>query len=382
MAIEFKLSHGDHLVVEDFLSREPDGVQAIMLHAKDIARQNAAAEVAKDAGVQVMLDPATDKLASAGFGLEKFPCYAGSPYDIDTLARVQDARRELVERVLEIQPDAVTRLIAPHFHVADQRTANLNVSLAEMSGVMGDLEVRAVVSLPTSYTVAAADELAREYYRAGVRDVELRFSPLGGDNEGIKKIKTVFAILDRFRDAGHTVLLGQSGNIGQAAVALGHADAYSVGIGIGEKVDHAGVVRRLATPPKPRTDDKSGGGPSSGIYLPGLALTVSRDRGKKLLSNTDIRSKITCRIGSCGASIAGPMEDPRTHYLHSRTAEMSALTSKPARWRPTLETDRLRRALELRSSINEHHLEGDTPLKVRTLHSLIDDIEFEAAANA
>lgn len=95
----------------------------------------------------------------------------------------------------------------------------------------------------------------------------MRFSPLGGDDEGIRKIRRVFTVLDEFREHGMNVTLGLSGTIGRAALALGHADAYSVGLGMMEKVNHAQTVARYRQAPDP---DKEQGGAAAGIYLPRL----------------------------------------------------------------------------------------------------------------
>lgn len=114
--------------------------------------------------------------------------------------------------------------------------------------------------------------LASEYAGAGITIIEVRFSPLGGDDEGIRKIRRVFTVLDEFREHGMNVTLGLSGTIGRAALALGHADAYSVGVGMMEKVNHAQTVARYRQAPDP--DKEQGGGAAAGIYLPGWGQGV------------------------------------------------------------------------------------------------------------
>lgn len=246
--------------------------------------------------------------------------------------------------------------------------------------------VRAVVVLNRQFGAEVAAELAGEYVRAGISDIELRITPLGGDDESVRKIQSVFAIAAAVTAAGLTVTLGYSGNIGQAAVALGHVAHYSVGIGMREQVNHAGTIARQKAPPRAAGAD--GGedrprGALAGIYLPGPAATVGRKPGALLLAKTDIRTRIGCRLGTCGHSVEGPTRDPRAHYLHARADEMSQLLARPARWRAATEIDRLRRAVELRTVINEHHLtDGLTPIRTRTLTSLINDIEVEQALTA
>lgn len=384
MGVEFRLGRQDHKKVEDFLARKPEGVSAIVLDTKMAAHQSGAAEAARDAGVDVLFDPATERLGDIGFELPGLAYDPGRPYDVDALAADANARARLVARVIDAHPETVSIATPPSFYVHDERSAALNVTLAEMTTHHTDLPVRATLVLARTYGVKHPAALAAEYSEAGVRRLELRLSPFAGDDESVAKIRSGFKIVDTFRDAGINVVLGLSGNVGQTAVALGHAAGYSVGVGMREHVNHASTIssqKRLPKEPEPGVEDKTGGA-VAGIYLPGAAATVPRKVGKILLAHTDIRTKIGCRIGACGSSVAGPGIDPRAHYLHARAAEMVTLLGQPAAaWRAKAETDRLRRAVEVRQLINERYLpEGATPLKVRTLESLIDDIREERAA--
>jgi hypothetical protein len=384
VGVEFRLGRQDHKKVEDFLARKPEGVSAIVLDTKMAPHQSGAAEAARDADVAVVFDPGTERLCDVGFDLTGLPYYPDRPFDLDVLAADASARAWLVASVVEAHPETVTVMTPPHFYVKDERSAALNVNLAEMTTHQTDLPVRATLVLARTYGVKHAAALAAEYRAAGIGRMDLRLSPFGGEDESVAKIRSGFKVVDAFRDAGIDVVLGLSGNVGQTAVALGHAHGYSVGVGMREHVNHAGTIATQKRPPKepaPGNEETKGGVAVAGIYLPGAAATVKRDLGKTLLGHTDIRTKIGCRIGACGSSVAGPGIDPRTHYLHARAAEMTALLGQPAAaWRAKAETDRLRRAVEVRQLINDRYLpEGTTPLKIRTLESLIDDIREERA---
>ncbi len=382
MGVQFRLGRQDHQKVEDFLARQPAGVSGIVLDPKWCRYQKAAAEVAAAAGAQVCFDPATERLTAPGFALPEAPYFEGTPYDVDHLAADADARAQLVARVVAGHPTEVTAVTPPHFLVQDPRSANLNVVLAADTVNSTDKPVRATVLLARRYGTRAAAELAAQYAQVGIQHAELRITPLGGDEESLAKIRSVFAIADAFTTQGMSVTLGLSGNIGQAAVALGHTDHYSVGIGMLEQVNHASAISRQVAPPKPEIEEAQGPrGALAGVYLPGVAATVSRAAGAALLGHSDIRLRVGCRLDDCGRSVEGPTQDPRAHYLHARAHEMAQTLGQPPRWRATREIDRLRRALELRELINQRYrLPGVPELKTRTLRSLIDDIQGEQAA--
>lgn len=378
MGIQFRLGPNDHKPVEDFLSREHAGVDAITLDVKAARHQAAAAAAAIEAGLHVYWEPAAERLSAAGFGLDKFPLWTGGPYDVDTLSADQAARAALVDLAVEKSPSIVTHVTAPHFYVISERTARLNVDLAERTrlAVGEDKPTRAVLTVSTTSLGRLGVDLAGEYAAAGISDIEIRFSPLGGDDEGIRKIRAAFGVLDQFREHGLNVTLGLSGNIGRAAVAMGHAHTYSVGLGMLERVNHAQTMSRYRRPPNP--DKEQGGGAAGGIYLPRLGATVSAKAAEQLLNHTDIRTRVGCRLGSCRTSVTGPLDDRRGHYLHSRASEVAQTLSRPAPWRGAMEVDRLTEAIELRERVNQHYLSDDVhKLGTRTMRSLIDEIEYE-----
>lgn len=383
MGVEFRLGRQDAHKAEDFLARRPDGVSGITLDTAYARYQLDAAEAARDAGVDVLYDPATERMADRGFEPTGVAFYTGEPFDVDLLARDAASRTRLVEGVFAAHPDATTIVTPPHFHVHDLRSASLNVALAEETVHLSDKRVRAPLVINRKFAAETAAALAADYAAVGIGVVDLRVTPLGGENESVKKIKSVFDIADAFAAAGIEVILGYSGNIGQTAVALGHATHYSVGVGLREQVNHSATITRQKAPPREAQGGGGHFGAVAGIYLPGPAVTVGRKAGKTLLDNTDIRTRIGCRIDGCGRSVSGPAADPREHYLHARAAEIAAMLERPAPWRASMEKDRLSRALELRELINGRYLTSDVkPLGTRTLRSLIDDIDVERAMTA
>lgn len=385
MTVQFRLGHNHHKVVEDFLSRTPHATAAITLDSKAGHHQGQAADAAREHGVSVFYEPSAERLAEPGYGLESFPLWVGVPYSIDDLAASMNARDVLVQRTIDAHPEGVTHVTAPHFYVQTERAARLNIDLAEITQLRADKPVRAVLTIANKFAGQHAAELAAEYVRAGITELELRLSPFGGEDESLKKIRDGFATAQAFTDAGLDVTLGQSGNLGQVAVALGHVRSYSVGIGQLERVDHAAQINRQKQVPKPRTDSEPGGGPQTGVYLNGLAFTAPPRMARVVLEHSDLRTRVGCREGRCGTSVRGPLLDTRDHYLHSRDIHMRHLLDQPQGWRATSEIQHLQAALNLRQHINAHYL-GSGRLKiqslpVRTLESLISDMQSARQAS-
>ena len=185
MGVEFRLGRQDHRKVEDFLSRQPAGVSAIVLDTKAARHQRGAAEAAHAAEVDVLFDPATERLTEPGFELEQLPYCPNTPYDLNVLAGNAADRATLVTRVVYAHPETVTIVTPPHFYVYDDRSAHLNVALAEATIHETDKPVRATLVLSRRYGVTSAQQLAADYWQAGIRHIELRISPLGEKMRGL-----------------------------------------------------------------------------------------------------------------------------------------------------------------------------------------------------
>lgn len=386
MTVQFRLGHNHHKVVEDFLCRNPGATSAITLDPKATKHQVQAAEAARERSISVFFEPCTERLADAGHGLDAFPMWAGVPYVTQGLAADLRSRELLVQRTIEAHPSVVTHVTAPHFYVDGELSARLNIDLAEMTRLRAaGRAARAVLTISNKVAKLCAPELAADYVRAGITDLELRLSPFGGEDESLKKIRDGFTAARAFTDAGLRVTLGQSGNLGQVAVALGHVESYSVGIGQLERVDHRAQINRQKQVPKPRDPDKPRGGPLTGVYLNGLALTATPRVARAVLGHSDLRTRVGCREGRCGTDVRGPLLDARDHYLHSHDMHMRRLLDQPAEWRATSEMQRLRAALNLRRHINANYLAEERlairALPTRTLESLISDIQLARQAS-
>lgn len=102
MGVEFRLGRPDGHKAEDFLARRPGGVSAITLDTVYGRYQPDAAEAARDAGVDVLFDPATERMADPGFEPPGIPYFDGEPFDLDALATQAGVRNRLVEGWLRL----------------------------------------------------------------------------------------------------------------------------------------------------------------------------------------------------------------------------------------------------------------------------------------
>ena len=381
MGIEFRLGRADHKVAEDFVVHRPAGVNGIWLDAHNLRFQGGVIEAAKTAGLEVLVEPLTERLVVKGFAPSALPYAMDGPVDLAALL-CGEGVESWVAVVVGTQLETATTLVPPHFYSDNDDVAQLNVDLATRTLARFDRPIRAVLVASRDYlaTNGTAQRLAELYADAGVEAIELRLSPVGGEDESIGKVRSSLDIVGAFADAVSDVYLGHQGQLGQTALALGLVRGFSVGVGMHEHVNHAGVINRQ-THPKPPDEEGASFGPTAGVHLTEAAATVPRGMARALYEDRSIRTRLACPLGLCSTRVDGPVREIRGHYLHARAHSVATLESRPAPWRPAQEYERLSRALEFRELLNQYHLpDGAHALKTRTLRSLLGEIDYQREA--
>jgi hypothetical protein len=267
--------------------------------------------------------------------------------------------------------------------VEDESGARLNVDFAGLTVQefrASKKPVRPILASPRGFLNKGdwAARIAADYRAVGIGAIDLRISPLGGEDEGPVKVASALEIAQKFREAGIDVLFGFQPAIGHTAIALGVASGYSTGIGNREHFNYASAMSVQRRPPD--AGKKRFGSPA-GVFLPGAGITVPMRVAEALYSDKSMRTKLVCGIGICGTEINGPVKDPRAHYLHARADLTDQLNQRPVQWRAAHESDRIKRALELRQLMNKNCLpdlrktQKVNDLGTRTLESLAAVVE-------
>ena len=373
MTVEFRLGYRDHPAVEDALSVGLPGCSGIVLDLKYGARQTAVAAAAKRAGREVLWDPSTWRLSARGFQAEHCEYASGEALEAESLVLDKLAQRRLVHQVWQAHSPAVTRFTPPYVQVWEPQHAILNRDMAKMTRSVAGADVRPVVILSSQLPIPLVEEIASIYAQAGLDAIELRVTPLGGEDVGPQKVHDVRDMLRAFRNRGVRVVLGMSGSIGHTLTALGETDGYSVGVGMLESFDAASRLNRQVkeydTPPETVQ------GTQPGVYLAPLGQTLRKKAAAALLGpDAPTRVSLRCTNDCCRDTINGPLLDPRKHYLYTRTQEANLADERRAFGTHLAgEHDRLRRIRNKRLSLAQGKL-NQTPA-TRTLDSLISLVD-------
>ncbi len=385
MGFETRVGYSDNVAVEDFLATEsdPGAFSGVVLSAKHLKRHENVVETARARGVPIIVDTLTDRLAAPGFGSGTIDYGLDLPLDVDSLKRLNEQeRRAFVRSILypQFRVDADV-LVGPHFYAEalDEIPFNVELARATVRESRAGRPVRAILAarrqlLSDPNTMM---KVVSAYAGTGIEQIELRLSPLGGEDETAGKIGSTFSLLRAVKEHSDLeVILGHQGLIGESAFATGLVSAFSSGIGEQERYDHKGLIYRQ-THPRRDEDGKSKGGRTRRVLLPGADAQVPKKIAEKLFTNPAIRGRLACGIDSCRDSIGAPAQDARKHLLHSRAGFVRDVQRRPVTMRATVERNRLAEALGVRRSVNKL-LESDeeaSPIGTRTLESLIGAID-------
>ena len=177
MSIEFRVDRSDHRVVEKYLETRPTRVGAVLVEVTHLTRQHDAIDAAKKAGLEVVVETLTERLAYPGLVRTGLDYFSGAPLSAEQLATGPD-RTEFVKRVIEPQLDAATVAVPPHFFAEREEQLDLNLDLvARTAGLVADRPIRAVMTVPRSlFRLVSPSVVAERYRLAGVAEWGERFA--------------------------------------------------------------------------------------------------------------------------------------------------------------------------------------------------------------
>ncbi len=116
--LHLAVTYNEHLKVEEHLSTDPRAVGAVLLDYDRVDRHASAAEAARDAGVDVRIDPKSHELVTKA-AIDRVDYFHAQPVDPVTLRSGE--RAELVDIVIGLQ-EAASILTPPYFYAGGQES--------------------------------------------------------------------------------------------------------------------------------------------------------------------------------------------------------------------------------------------------------------------
>jgi hypothetical protein len=193
---------------------------------------------------------------------------------------------------------------------------------------MSDIERRPMVALvaPGQKAMRSPELVLDWLVDLPVDAVYLQPLNLNPVRDSFEKLALYVAFATACRDAGLRVIAGRVGAFGLVLQALLGVSAFDSGLGDAEAFALSTQARRR----RPRKGNQRGGGRDRRIYFEVLRTTLHNRHATPLLEDRAVRHRLTCDLGCCRyRGFADLADRRRTHYLWTRTAEVSHLRDRP-----------------------------------------------------
>jgi len=306
-----------------------------------------------DVGVERVLDPMAMELATkVGWdrpALRRLPWAGDAQHQASTVAShgVNQMAEAIAEFCIERGYSAV---IAPAHYVAegvddawwevDRRlTASLRTCLDSMGG--RDVPIYYRLAIPRTVLV---DRTRRAAIAARLRDIDvdavwLCLHPVNARRSGPSVLKSYLDLCLDLREIGVPLVAERTGFLGLALLGFNAVGGIESGITMGEGFDASRLVN-----PRPLKPGKKPYLPGPRVYLPALGMFLSPSDAREFFSKRRTKSRFACQDRSCCRTPDEMFEDPRRHLVVTRASEVNRLMRVPARNRPMLHLETIRKA--------------------------------------
>jgi len=289
-------------------------------------------------GVEVVLDPRSIDLATAGgiqrAGVLDLPWSSGEmdrPEDFSS-DRVAAYAETLAETAVEL---GATAVLAPSHYIEGALSPWLEIDLALMrqlreklnsDGSGRDVQLYYPLAsnlnvLHTEPFVARVVQELRDHAEGGVANaVWLRVNNFGTNTAGPLTIPRYVSLARRLHSIGRPLVAERTGTVGIALLALGAVAGIESGITHGERFS----FRDLRVPRAPQK-----GGFAPRVYLPSIGVFLKREQAAALLNTRGMRGAFGCQATCCPRGLPDMLEERRRHFVVSRAGEVGRLAAVP-----------------------------------------------------
>jgi len=331
----FRVGHRDAALVTKLLEQGLPTGSGVIVDPAAQSRTTDLRGVAVENGVEVILDPKSVELSTVGgmasSTVAKLRWAHPEPHTPSSLA---DRNGEILGAAVAESAigHEVTGVAPTHFLDADPRW--LDVDLALTTNLRRSLDENGAGSTVIYYPLVASlrtlnDAKTRARILSALADliasrkidgVFLRIHAFGTTKARPRSLRRYLNTARQLHDLGVPLVGERTGGVGVALAAFGAVGGIESSITYGEVYD----ARRLNKPP-------TGGGfvPAPRVYLKDAMALVSKQQASTILNRRGF-ARLGCQQACCGRNRHAVLDDPRRHFLVTRSNELTQLSTTPA----------------------------------------------------
>lgn len=331
-----RVGHRDAALMSRLMEQGlPAGTGVIVDHAAK-KRTVDLRDTAVENGVEVILDPRSVELSTIGgmatTTVARLPWAHDEPQTPSSLSG--QAGEEMSNKIAAAtEEERATGVLAPsHFLDDDHRwlevdrrlttqlRAQLDASGAGSTVVYYPLVVSLRALLEPAMRTRIITQLNALVAARQIDGVFLRVQGFGTTKAGPRNLRTYLRAARDLHALGVPLVGERTGSVGVALAAFGAIGGIESSVTYGEAYD----ARRLNKAPK-----GSGFVPPPRVYIRDAMALVSRQEGETILTRRGF-ARLGCQQMCCGRDRQATLDDPRRHFVVSRSSELSQLSAAPA----------------------------------------------------
>jgi hypothetical protein len=332
----------DQKELQNFITSRAVGFTGVVFEGKRVARQKELLSLVLENGLDAVLDPQTQPMATVGgyaSSMDDLPWSRKRHHSLSDLATAFQ-QRQLSDEIAQFAVrHGFTQVLAPTHLIAGAKDPWLAVDLALLNALRSSLERHGASHVQVHYSLAVSYEAFRtaparlaileQLRRAAVDGLWLNVDGCGMDSSPTAITRYCDAATD-FQTLGVPIVADHVGGLmGLSLLAFGGVGGLSHGITLGERFDTSSWHKKPQTKPF---------GAKTRVYIPQLDLMLSRVDAERLFEDGGGRARTAfgCRDSSCcRRGIDDMLQAPARHFLYQRTQQVAALGQIPESLRPS-----------------------------------------------
>lgn len=314
----------------------------VVFEAKRVAHQKELLTLVLEKGLDAVLDPQTQPMATIGgyaTSMDNLPWSKKRPHSRDDLA-TEFQQRQMAEEVAHFAVrHGFTQILAPTHLISGPDDPWLRIDIALTNALRSALGRRGSGHIQVHYSLALSYEsfrtpskrlaLLNALRRASIDGLWLNVDGCGSDSSPTAITRYCDAAAD-FQALGLPIVADHTGGLmGLSLLAFGGVGGLAHGITLGERFDARAWQRKPLGKPF---------GAKTRVYLPQIDLMLERIDAEKFFEagGGRARSAFGCRDSNCcRRGVDDMLQAPARHFLHQRTQQVARLSQVPESLRPS-----------------------------------------------
>lgn len=366
----------DQKDLQSFITSGAAAFTGVVFEAKRVGHQKELLSLVLDRGLDAVLDPQTQAMATIGgyaSNMDGLPWSKKRHHALDDLATTFQQQTMADEIAQFVVRHGFTQVLAPTHLISGADDPWLPVDIALANALRSALDRHGASQVQMHYSLALSYEAFRttpkrlavleRLRHASIDGLWLSIPGCGSDSSPTAITRYGDAAVD-FHALGVPIVADHAGGLmGLSLLAFGAVGGLAHGVTLGERFDTSSWLKKSEGKPF---------GAKTRVYIPQIDLMLPRVDAEKFFEagGGRARSAFGCRdTNCCHRGIDDMLQAPARHFLYQRTQQVAGLGQIPESIRP--------------SQFLEEHLRpaSDDALKATKL-ALPDDLAKKTARQA